>query len=115
MKRARPSCRSVVTIRDGGWGIPVGECRRADRCHRGGATDIPASHRDVPREWNPIYKLIDDVRRDGVEEVRGGTWCEVVLPDDATILCRLIVEHCLFGVAPDPIAVEVAKAAPVAA
>lgn len=70
------------------------------------------SHRDVPREWNPIYKLIDDVRRDGVEEsARQGLGAEVVLPDDATILCRLIVEHCLFGVAPDPIAVEVAKAA----
>jgi len=68
------------------------------------------SHRDVPREWNPVYKLVDDVRRDIVEEVaRQGLGAQAGVPDDATILCRLIVERCLFGVTPDPVAVEVAK------
>ena len=70
------------------------------------------AHRDVPRDWNPVYKLIDGVRSDILEELgRQGLRAEAGALDDATILSRLVVERSLFGVAPDRIAVEVAKAA----
>ncbi|MCU0521355.1 MAG: hypothetical protein MUF84_11765 [Anaerolineae bacterium] len=71
-----------------------------------------AAHRDVPRNWNPVYKLIDDLRRDIADELeRQGLLATATALDDATILSRLIVERSLFGIAPDRAAVEVAKSA----
>lgn len=68
------------------------------------------AHPHVPRAWNPVYRLLDQVRRDVREELarqgitpEGGAW------DDATTLSRLVAERCVFGVTRDRLGVEVAR------
>lgn len=70
-----------------------------------------STHQELPRDWNPIYRLIDEVRQDIFDEMdrqgdgRGGKHL-----DDATLLSRLVAQHCVFGVARSSVAVEIAKA-----
>lgn len=68
------------------------------------------AHPDIPREWNPIYLLIDKVREDVRNELAryDASFDERQL-DDATILARLVAQRCLFGVADDPMAAQLAK------
>ena len=64
-------------------------------------------HPDIPRDWNPIYGQLDDLRRDIVEEVRRqGIQLEPGDLTDATLLSRLVAQRTLFGVSEDPLAVE---------
>jgi hypothetical protein len=66
-------------------------------------------HPGVPREWNPIYRLVGEVREDILEEVgRQGLNVDVRKLDEATILSRLVSQRCVFGVAQDALAVELA-------
>jgi len=70
-----------------------------------------AGHPDVPRDWNPIYRQLDDLRRDIVEEmVRQGIQLEPGELADATLLSRLVAQRTLFGVSEDPLAVELIEA-----
>lgn len=69
-----------------------------------------AGHPDVPRDWNPIYHLIDEIRRDvGDELARQGGSLDTQQSGDATVLARLVAQRCLFGVTHDAMAAEVAK------
>lgn len=71
-----------------------------------------ATHTDVPRDWNPIYRLVDDARKDIAEEVgRQGIEIEPAVLDDATLLSRLVAQRCVFGVGRDPLATEIARVA----
>jgi hypothetical protein len=68
------------------------------------------AHPSVPREWNPIYILIDEVREDVRNELeRYDTRFDHSQLDDASILARLVAQRCLFGVADSPMAAEMAK------
>jgi len=70
-----------------------------------------AGHPDVPREWNPIYRQLDELRRNIVEEmVRQGIQLEPGELTDATLLSRLVARRTLFGVSADPLAVELIEA-----
>ena len=69
-----------------------------------------AAHPSVQRDWNPIYVLIDEVRQDVQRELgRHEAPFDNSQLDDATILARLVTQRCLFGVADNPMAVELAK------
>ncbi|MGC9349130.1 MAG: Eco57I restriction-modification methylase domain-containing protein, partial [Anaerolineae bacterium] len=66
-------------------------------------------HPRVPREWNPVYKLIGEVREDILAETgRQGVDVDIRKLDEATVLSRLVAQRCVFGVARDPLAVELA-------
>ena len=68
------------------------------------------AHSDVPRHWNPIYHLIDEMRQDIRDELkRQRIDFDVRRLDDATLLSRLVAQRCLFGVAQHPLAVELVK------
>ncbi len=68
------------------------------------------ANKAVSRDWNPIYRLVDEVRQDVREElVRQVGERDAPVLDDATILSRLVAQKCLFGVAADATAVEVAQ------
>jgi len=69
-------------------------------------------HPKVPRAWNPVLRLIDDLRQDIVDEM-GRQRLDIDAADltDATLLSRLVAQRALFGVADDPLAAEVAVAA----
>ncbi|MBN1250456.1 MAG: hypothetical protein JXC32_22525 [Anaerolineae bacterium] len=114
---AREARRTLLTIRacDPAMGSGAFLLGVADALTDGIIAVLQAyhtAHRDVPRDWNPVYKLIDDVRRDIIDELeRRGLTADVGALNDASLLSRLVVERALFGVAPDRAAVEVAKAA----
>jgi len=70
-----------------------------------------AGHPDVPRDWNPIYRQLGDLRRDIVEEAgRQGIQMEPGELTDATLLSRLVARRTVFGVSEDPLAVELIQA-----
>ncbi len=70
-----------------------------------------ADHPDVPRDWNPIYRQLGDLRRDIVEEMgRQGIQLESGELTDATLLSRLVAQRTVFGVSEDPLAVELIQA-----
>lgn len=81
---------------------------------------LHAYHRDhpeVPRAWNPIYQLVDEVSQEIAEEasrqgVRGHSAArdaQRAAPTDTAVLSRLVAQRTLFGVADDHLAVEIAK------
>lgn len=68
-------------------------------------------HPDVPRDWNPIYRLLDDVAEDIREEMeRQGVTTAPQAINDTLMLSRLVAQRALFGVSADAQAVELAKA-----
>jgi hypothetical protein len=81
---------------------------------------LHAYHRDhpeVPRAWNPITQLLDEVSQDIAEEASRQGVCgasaaqdtQDAAPTDTVVLSRLVAQRTLFGVADDRLAVEVAK------
>ena len=70
-----------------------------------------ADHPDVPRDWNPICRQLDDLRRDIVEEMgRQKIQLQPGELTDATLLSRLVAQRTIFGVSEDPLAVELIQA-----
>ncbi|MBN1248684.1 MAG: hypothetical protein JXC32_13580, partial [Anaerolineae bacterium] len=59
-------------------------------------------HPDVPRAWNPIYRLLDEVSQDvGEEMARQGVAFESQTVSDTLVLSRLVAQRTMFGVADD--------------
>ncbi|MCJ7550390.1 MAG: hypothetical protein MUQ30_11990, partial [Anaerolineae bacterium] len=70
-----------------------------------------ADHPDVPRDWNPIYRQLDDLGRDIVDEMgRQGIQLQPGELTDATLLSRLVAQRSVFGVSEDPLAIELIQA-----
>jgi hypothetical protein len=68
------------------------------------------SHADVPWEWNPILQLAAAVRRDIVAEMaRQGISLDPARLDDTSLLTRLVMKRCIYGVDLNRMAVELAK------
>ncbi|MCX6031108.1 MAG: N-6 DNA methylase [Chloroflexi bacterium] len=68
------------------------------------------SHADVPWEWNPIQQLVARVRRDIIEEMaRQGISLDPARLDDTSLLTRLVMKRCIYGVDLNRMAVELAK------
>ena len=64
----------------------------------------------MPWEWNPIQQLIERVRRDILEEMaRQGIGLDPARLDDTSLLTRLVMKRCIYGVDLNPMAVELAK------
>lgn len=111
----REACQAFLGIRvcDPEMGAGIFLMSAVDVLADGIVTRLDAyhnAHPDVPRTWNPIYRLLDTIRRDVRDEVaRQGIACEGGTWDDATILSRLIAQRSLFGVTRDPLGVEVAR------
>lgn len=68
------------------------------------------AHPDVPLAWNPIYALIDRVREEILDEMRGqGIAIDRASLDDTALLTRLVMKRCIYGVDLNRMAVELAK------
>lgn len=68
------------------------------------------THPAVPLTWNPIHGLIERVRREILDEMRGqGITIDVALLDDTALLTRLVMKRCVYGVDLNQMAVELAK------
>jgi len=68
------------------------------------------AHADVPWDWNPIRQTVDRVRREIVEELaRQGISLDPARLDDTSLLTRLVMKRCIYGVDLNPMAVELAK------
>ena len=68
------------------------------------------THPAVPLTWNPIHGLIERVRREILDEMRGqGIKIDAALLDDTALLTRLVMKRCVYGVDLNQMAVELAK------
>lgn len=68
------------------------------------------AHPKVPWEWNPIQQLIERVRGDIVADMaRQGIALDASRLDDTSLLTRLVLKRCIYGVDLNPMAVELAK------
>ena len=68
------------------------------------------THPDVPWNWNPIQRLIERVRGEiGTEMARQGITIDPARLDDTSLLTRLVMKRCIYGVDLNPLAVELAK------
>lgn len=111
-RRAR---EAFLGIKVGDPYLRLGECLlgAVDVLTDGILTTLHAYHLDhpeVPRKWNPIYCWLDELREDLVEEGRRqGVELQGRHPSDAQILAWLVTQRCVFGVAPTPMALEVAR------
>ncbi len=68
------------------------------------------THPEVKWEWNPIQRLIEQVRRQIVAEMESQR--VIINPaqlDDTALLTRLVMKRCIYGVDINPMAVELAK------
>jgi hypothetical protein len=64
----------------------------------------------VPREWNPIQQLIEEVRKSILQEMeRQGLVVDIHRLDDTALFTRLVMKRCIYGVDLNPMAVELAK------
>jgi len=111
-RRAR---EAFLGIKVGDPYLRLGECLlgAVDVLTDGILTTLHAYHEehpDVPRKWNPLYRWFDEIRADLIEEIRrqGGKVPDQP-PSDAQILSWLVTQRCVFGVAPTPVALEVAR------
>jgi len=67
-------------------------------------------HPDVPWQWNPIGQLIERVRQEILAEMdRQGVTVDAARLDDTSLLTRLVMKRCIYGVDLNPLAVELAK------
>lgn len=67
-------------------------------------------HPEVPWEWNPIQQMIKRVRSEILQEMeRQGVEVDVKRLDDTSLLTRLVMKRCIYGVDLNPLAVELAK------
>jgi hypothetical protein len=67
-------------------------------------------HRDVLWEWNPIQRLINRVRDEITAEMaRQGITVDAARLDDTSLLTRLVMKRCVYGVDLNRMAVELAK------
>ncbi len=65
---------------------------------------------NVPWEWNPIQRLVGQVRGEILEEMRcQGVEVDRARLDDTAILTRLVMKRCIYGVDLNRMAVELAK------
>ena len=68
------------------------------------------THPDVPWDWNPVQRLIERVRQEiGTEMARQGITIDPARLDDTSLLTRLVMKRCIYGVDLNPLAVELAK------
>ncbi|MFZ1403891.1 MAG: Eco57I restriction-modification methylase domain-containing protein, partial [Anaerolineae bacterium] len=68
------------------------------------------SHAGVPWEWNPIRQTVERVRGEIVGEMaRQGIGLDAARLDDTSLLTRLVLKRCIYGVDLNPMAVELAK------
>jgi len=68
------------------------------------------THPQVPWRWNPMQRLFNRVRHDIASELRRqGIEVQDRALNDVSVMRRLIAQHCLYGVDPDPIAVDLAQ------
>ena len=68
------------------------------------------THPDVPWDWNPVQRLIERMRREiGTEMARQGITIDPARLDDTSLLTRLVMKRCIYGVDLNPLAVELAK------
>ncbi len=68
------------------------------------------SHPDVPPAWNPIQGLIERVRGEILDEMaRQGIRLDPARLDDTSLLTRLVMKRCIYGVDLNRMAVELAK------
>ncbi len=68
------------------------------------------SHAGVPWEWNPIRQTVERVRGEIVGEMaRQGIGLDAARLDDTSLLTRLVMKRCIYGVDLNPMAVELAK------
>ncbi|NUM46393.1 MAG: N-6 DNA methylase, partial [Anaerolineales bacterium] len=64
----------------------------------------------APWDWNPIQRLIEQVRREIIAEMtRQGLPIDPARLDDTALLTRLVMKRCIYGVDLNPMAVELAK------
>jgi len=67
-------------------------------------------HPDVLWDWNPIQRLVDQVRGAILAEMeRQGIQVDPVRLDDTALLTRLVMKRCIYGVDLNRMAVELAK------
>ena len=67
-------------------------------------------HPDTPWEWNPIQRLIEQVRNEILAEMaRQGIALDAARLDDTALLTRLVMKRCIYGVDLNPLAVELTK------
>ncbi|MFW6082975.1 MAG: Eco57I restriction-modification methylase domain-containing protein, partial [Chloroflexota bacterium] len=67
-------------------------------------------HPDVSWDWNPIQRLIEQVRRAILGEMeRQGIQLDPARLDDTALLTRLVMKRCIYGVDLNRMAVELAK------
>ncbi len=68
------------------------------------------THPDVPWDWNPVQRLIERMRGEiGAEMARQGITIDPARLDDTSLLTRLVMKRCIYGVDLNPLAVELAK------
>ena len=68
------------------------------------------THPDVPWDWNPAQRLIERMRGEiGAEMARQGITIDPARLDDTSLLTRLVMKRCIYGVDLNPLAVELAK------
>jgi hypothetical protein len=68
------------------------------------------THPDVPWDWNPAQRLIERMRGEiGTEMARQGITIDPARLDDTSLLTRLVMKRCIYGVDLNPLAVELAK------
>jgi hypothetical protein len=67
-------------------------------------------HPNVPWAWNPIRQTVERVRGELVGELaRQGITVDPARLDDTSLLTRLVLKRCIYGVDLNPMAVELAK------
>jgi hypothetical protein len=67
-------------------------------------------HPDQPWAWNPLQRLIEQVRTDILAEMGAqGIAIDPLRLDDTALLTRLVMKRCIYGVDLNPMAVELAK------
>lgn len=68
------------------------------------------AHPAIPEDWNPIQQLVEQVRREILDEMaRQGIAVEPRRLDDTALLTRLVMKRCIYGVDLNKMAVELAK------
>lgn len=68
------------------------------------------THPEVPWSWNPVYRAVVDERRRLLDEIEHQGF--VIHPgflSDATVLARLVIQHAIYGIDLNPVAVALSK------
>ena len=68
------------------------------------------AHPQTPQAWNPLYRLIGEVRQQVVDEMTAQAIpIDETRLDDTALLTRLVMKRCIYGVDLNGMAVELAK------